>query len=74
MFVFSLVSQSNDFTKGTSFHATLFNSQGQLVFEREMQTGEYSIPVSELSIGVYVLQLKTKSGVFSERVMKVESD
>ncbi len=66
--------KKEDFAKGKSYHATLFNSQGQIVFEREMQAGEYSIPVSNISVGVYVLQLKTKAGVYSERVMKVEGE
>jgi hypothetical protein len=64
--------QKEDFTNGRTIHATLFNMQGKIVYESELKTGEYSIPVSGLSIGVYVLQLKTMKGVFSERVMKVE--
>ncbi len=64
--------QKEDFTNGKPIHATLFNLQGKIVFEQEMKAGDYSIPVSNLSIGVYVLQLKTMKGVFSERVMKVE--
>ncbi len=66
--------QKADFLNGKSYHATLFNSQGQIVFDREMPAGEYSIPAQGLSIGVYVLQVKTKAGVFSERVMKVEGE
>jgi len=66
--------KKEDFAKGKSYHATLFNSQGQKVFEIEMPAGEYSIPAQGLSIGVYVLQVKTKAGVFSERVMKVEGE
>ncbi len=69
-----IIYQKEDFINGKSYHATLFNSQGQIVFEREMPAGEYSIPAQGLSIGVYVLQVKTKAGVFSERVMKVESE
>ncbi len=64
--------QKEDFTNGKPIHATLFNMQGKIVFEQDLKIGEYSIPVSNLSIGVYVLQLKTMKGVFSERVMKVE--
>jgi len=59
------------FTNGTPYLALLLNSQGQVVFEREMQLGEYTIPAATLAAGVYVLQLKNKAGVFSERVMKV---
>jgi hypothetical protein len=66
--------RKEDFTQGREYHVTLFNTQGQVVFEREMQAGEYSIPASGLSVGVYVLQLKTRTGVFSERIIKVESD
>jgi hypothetical protein len=63
--------QKEDFTNGRSYHATIFTSQGQLVYEKEMNTGDYSIPVSSLNVGVYFLQLKTISGVFTERVVKL---
>ncbi len=64
--------QREDFTNVKPIHATLFNMQGKIVFEKEMKAEDFSIPVSDLGIGVYVLQLKTIRGVFSERVMKVE--
>ncbi|MBP6334349.1 MAG: T9SS type A sorting domain-containing protein [Bacteroidia bacterium] len=64
--------QRENFTNGKPIHATLFNLQGKIVLEKEMNAYDYSIPVSDLSIGVYVLQLKTMKSVFSERVMKVE--
>ncbi len=60
------------YTNGTPYLALLLNSQGQVVFEKEMQVGEYSIPAATLAAGVYVLQLKNKAGVFSERIMKLE--
>jgi hypothetical protein len=44
---------------------------GQLVYEKEMNAGDYSIPVSSFNAGVYFLQLKTNSGVFTERVVKL---
>jgi len=66
--------KKEDFINGKSYQVRLINSQGQIVFEREMPAGEYSIPAQELSIGVYVLQVKTKAGVYSERVMKVEGE
>jgi hypothetical protein len=63
--------QKEDFTNGRSYHAAIFTSQGQLVYEKEMSAGDYSIPVSSLNVGVYFLQLKTNSGVFTERVVKL---
>jgi hypothetical protein len=66
--------QKEDFTNGWSYHASIFTSQGQLVYEKEMSTGDYSIPVSTLTVGFYFLQLKTSSGVFTERVLKMDQD
>jgi hypothetical protein len=64
--------QKEDFTNGRSYHAAIFTCQGQLVYEKEMSNGDYSIPVSSLTVGVYFLQLKTNSGTFTERVVKLD--
>jgi hypothetical protein len=63
--------QKEDFTNGRSYHATIYTCQGQVAYEKEMSAGDYSIPVSSLNVGVYFLQLKTNSGVFTERVVKL---
>lgn len=64
--------QMEDFTGGNSYHSILYNSQGQLIFEREMNVGVHTIPTSSLMTGVYFLQLKTSEGIFSTRVTKIE--
>jgi hypothetical protein len=66
--------QSNDFTNGKGYHVSLFTVQGQVVLGKEMKAGEFAVSVSGLAAGIYVLQVRTQTGVFSEQVMKVESE
>ena len=61
-----------DFTFGKPFHVTLLNNTGQVVLYREMQSASCFIPADGLTPGVYVLQVRTGTEIFSAQVVKVE--
>lgn len=64
--------QSQDFIKGKSFEVLIYNTQGQMVMEKKMVAGDYSVPVSGLSEGLYILKIITDQGVFAERFLKLD--
>ncbi|REJ81328.1 MAG: T9SS C-terminal target domain-containing protein [Bacteroidetes bacterium] len=55
-----------------TYHISILNSQGQVLFEKTLFQNESSIPANFLKAGVYVLQIKTSKGVFSERFVKLD--
>jgi hypothetical protein len=65
------VYQKGDFNKGQEYDLSIFSMQGQLVMRRNMKGNEYSVPVSFLSEGMYVLQIKSHTGVYVERFVKL---
>ncbi len=48
---------------------TLFNAQGVEILQGEVSSDEVKINLSQLEAGVYVIQSKTSSGVFTEKLI-----
>ncbi|REK03417.1 MAG: T9SS C-terminal target domain-containing protein [Bacteroidetes bacterium] len=50
---------------------SIFKSKGQILFGKSLHKNENSIQADFLKPGVYVLQIKTSKGVYSERFVKI---
>jgi len=63
---------SESYVNEKSYQVLIYNVQGQIMLEKEMEAGDLAVSVSGLPTGVYILKLKTGAGVFSERFLKLE--
>jgi hypothetical protein len=50
-------------------NAKLLNSKGQIIWEKEINTGSCIIPVADYPEGVYLLRAETGKGVISRKVI-----
>jgi len=65
--------QSRQVHTGKSYKVSIFDIQGQIVIEKEMHVGNFSVPVSDLAGGVYVMKIKCPDGIFSHRFLKMNT-
>lgn len=57
------------FSEKTPASVALFNSLGQLVFEKKSTTNECTIPVNGLSDGLYFLEIRSDTQAFTRKIL-----
>ena len=61
----------SDFKSGNNYQLSIYNIQGQEVYNSNVQASTYTIPVSGLASGMYILSLKNENSVvYSKKFVK----
>jgi hypothetical protein len=67
------INQSLNALQSNGYKVSIYDVQGRLEIEKDMQAGNFSIHVADLIEGVYIIKITSNDGVCSKRFLKLNS-